>query len=223
MFSHRGLGWVSWTQKAISTSSRAGRKAKLVVGKGGPREQEKLEPVPVPAMQLSPTKWHFLVARTGSQVPKNCRLKSIYSTKFWGDQKLGWVWRACCMVIQTIWRCPVLFWPFFNFFLTLYFTFQNEGPFLHEQRGLFSPETFGKGHPLPTVREKLNLTPPFLRELPRIDVSFKKCRLVLHRAYLILCLGRLHFVTGWDRTRVVIWEEKYVLLCGRRSSNQMAT
>lgn len=77
-------------QKAISTSAGTGQKTQLLVGKGHPREQEKLGPVPIPAVQLGPPKWHFPMARIGSQVPQNYRLKSDYSTKFWGDQKLVW-------------------------------------------------------------------------------------------------------------------------------------
>lgn len=50
------------------------------------------------------------------------------------------------------------------FVFTLFqFLFQNEGPFLHDQNELLSSETFEKVHSLPTIREKLNLTPPFLR------------------------------------------------------------
>lgn len=70
-------------QKAISMFAGAGKKTKLIVGKGDPREREKLEPVPVTAMQIGPTK------RPG-QGHKSQRT---------AGQKLGWGWRDCCMVI----------------------------------------------------------------------------------------------------------------------------
>lgn len=41
-------------QKAISTSAGTGQKTQLLVGKGHPRQQEKLGPVPIPAVQLGP-------------------------------------------------------------------------------------------------------------------------------------------------------------------------
>lgn len=50
----------------------------------------------------------------------------------------------------------------------------SKRPFLHEQNRLLSPETFRKGHPLPTASEKLNLIPPFLSELPQVDVFVQK-------------------------------------------------
>lgn len=84
-------------------------KTKLIMGEGAPRDQQKLWPVPIPAVQLGSTKWYFQVDRTGSQIPKSLRLKSVYSTKFWEDQKLGWGWRDCHMVIWTVWRHPALF------------------------------------------------------------------------------------------------------------------
>lgn len=56
----------------------------------GRRFQRPGEAVAIAAMQLDPTKWYFQVDRTGSQISKNFMLKSVYSTKFWEDQKLGW-------------------------------------------------------------------------------------------------------------------------------------
>lgn len=69
------------------------------------------------------------------------------------------------------------------FVLTLFFfksLYISKRPFLHDQNWLLSTETVRKGHPLPKVSEKLSQTPPFLSELPQIDVSFKNCEQVLH-------------------------------------------
>lgn len=38
----------------------------------------------------SHTPEYHQAARTGSQVPKNCRLKPVFSIKFWEDQQLEW-------------------------------------------------------------------------------------------------------------------------------------
>lgn len=194
MFSHRGLGWVSRLQKAISMSAGAGWKTKFFVGKEDPREQEKLEPVPISTMQLSPTKWHFPVARTGPQVPKNCRLKSVYSTKSWEDEKLGW--RGLLHSHIDNMETP-------HFVLTLFQFLSCSLPYISKWRAIFTwPKWIAftrkicKRASSPYSKGKLNLTPPFLRVLQWIDVSFKKCQPVLHRAYLILCLGQLCFVAG---------------------------
>lgn len=114
-------------QKGISTSAWA-RERELIMEEADPREQEKLWPVPIPAMQLDPTKWFFQEDRAGSQIPKNFRLKSVYSTKFWEDQKLGV--EGLPHGHWTIWRHPALFWHFFNCLMTLHYILKWKAVFV---------------------------------------------------------------------------------------------
>lgn len=76
-------------QKAISTSAGTGQKTQLLVGKGHPREQEKLGPVPIPAVQLGPPQVALPCGQDRVTSPTELQAKISLFHKILGQPKIG--------------------------------------------------------------------------------------------------------------------------------------